>query len=147
MQKDLVIFDLDGTLALVDHRRHYVTNGNQQWDEFHKACVNDEANWPVIHTLMSLFRSGADVFIVSGRSDLVRLETEDWLLKHGIPFDGLIMRKHGDYTPDDILKLSWMNDGTIPKHRIKMVFDDRDKVVKMWREQGITCFQVAEGNF
>jgi len=27
------------------------------------------------------------------------------------------------------------------------VFDDRDKVVKMWRNQGLRCCQVAEGDF
>jgi hypothetical protein len=26
-------------------------------------------------------------------------------------------------------------------------FDDRDKVVKMWRDNGIICFQVAPGDF
>jgi hypothetical protein len=26
-------------------------------------------------------------------------------------------------------------------------FDDRDRVVKMWREEGIRCFQVDYGDF
>jgi hypothetical protein len=28
-----------------------------------------------------------------------------------------------------------------------LVFDDRSRVVEMWRKNGIKCFQVAEGNF
>ena len=27
------------------------------------------------------------------------------------------------------------------------VLDDRNQVVKMWRENGLTCLQVAEGDF
>ena len=36
-----VIFDLDGTLADIDHRLHFIQNGNKQWDEFYAACPND----------------------------------------------------------------------------------------------------------
>jgi hypothetical protein len=50
--------------------------------------------------------------------------------------------------PDDELKESWLNNPEIiDKNRVVAVFDDRDKVVKMWRKNGIPCFQVAEGNF
>jgi hypothetical protein len=30
---------------------------------------------------------------------------------------------------------------------IVCVFDDRQKVVDMWRDMGLTCMQVAPGNF
>ena len=51
--------------------------------------------------------------------------------------------------PDDTLKQNWL-DLLFPdnkKEDIVCVFDDRDKVVKMWRDNGLTCFQVAEGAF
>ena len=53
------------------------------------------------------------------------------------------------YMKDDLLKKGWLND-IFPgekKDRILCVFDDRDKVVKMWRDEGLTCMQVAEGAF
>ena len=28
-----------------------------------------------------------------------------------------------------------------------LAFDDRDRVVAMWREEGVPCFQVAPGDF
>jgi hypothetical protein len=59
----------------------------------------------------------------------------------------LVMRKDGDYTPAEVLKRSWLQDGTIDKSRVACVFDDRDKVVGMWREEGLACFQVAPGGF
>jgi len=36
---------------------------------------------------------------------------------------------------------------TEDKSRLVAVFDDRDRVVKMWRDVGVTCFQVADGEF
>ena len=53
----------------------------------------------------------------------------------------------GSFTPDDVLKKEWLDQETAAGHEVMCVFDDRDKVVKMWRENGISCFQVAEGNF
>lgn len=144
--KDIIIFDLDGTLALIDHRRHLVEGKKRRWKDFFAACVDDAPHKAVIailHALHPLY----SIYIVSGRSDEVRAQTEDWLALHEIPFHQLIMRKEGDYTPDDILKLSWVNSGLIPKERILCIFHDRDKVVKMWRNADIACFQVAEGNF
>ena len=58
------------------------------------------------------------------------------------------MRDEGDYTPDDELKAQWYENMLIEdRHRIKGVFDDRDRVVKMWRSKGLTCFQVGYGDF
>ncbi len=59
-----------------------------------------------------------------------------------------MMRKSGDYTPDDKLKYGWLADLEPPeRNRVTAVFDDRDRMVKMWRDAGITCLQVAPGDF
>lgn len=58
------------------------------------------------------------------------------------------MRKAGDFTPDEVLKRGWLNEIEPPEYaRLTAVFDDRDKVVNMWREAGVPCFQVARGEF
>ena len=60
----------------------------------------------------------------------------------------LRMRKQGDYTPDEVLKKQWFDElSTHDRMRLMCVFDDRDKVVKMWRDEGVACFQVAPGEF
>jgi len=38
---DTIIFDVDGTLTDVSHRRHYVTGGNTDWGKFFDEMVND----------------------------------------------------------------------------------------------------------
>lgn len=180
--RDVVIFDLDGTLALIDHRRHlldwrdcpvcagmgtYDGEGGEivnpcdhcdgtgrlkpDWPAFFRACVYDEPNLPVIAALHAHRAAGHHVMIVSGRSDEVRAETEAWLFMHVFPGEvctfAPIMRNAGDYTPDDALKRQWLDDGTIPRDRVLCAYDDRDKVVAMWRAAGVPCFQVAPGDF
>jgi len=145
MLKDLVIFDLDGTLADVQHRRHFVEGKNKNFNAFYKACIDDKPNLPVIRAAQALHASGHTIWIFSGRSDLVIKETKIWLANHQIPYSKLLMRKNGDYTPDDVLKWNWIKPDW--KDRVLCIYDDRKKVVDMWRAKGITCFQVAEGDF
>lgn len=144
--RDIVIFDIDGTLADISHRQHMVRGKRKDWRGFFAACVDDAPHEAVIAILRALcdrFR----IYLVSGRSDEVRQETVDWLALNHVPWHELIMRRQGDHTPDNILKIGWVKGGRIPQDRILCVFDDRDKVVRAWRDAGIPCFQVAEGNF
>lgn len=150
--KPLYIFDLDGTLALIEHRRHFVENGANRWDEFHAACVGDKPNVPVIETMISLQNGGmCEIWIWSGRSDSVREQTMKWLANNTGQFwlpHEVKMRTHGDYTPDDVLKKCWYDTMLdVDKARLVATFDDRDRIVKMWRDLGVTCFQVAPGDF
>jgi predicted secreted acid phosphatase len=149
-----VIFDIDGTLADASHRVHHIKKQPKDWDAFFAETPNDK---PVPHIveLLRLVRSsgwGAVVF-VSGRPERTRGDTVAWLRKHNIhntEYHGqlrLFMRADGDRRDDDIVKYEILQrmrgDGLSPI----MAFDDRDRVVKMWRENNVPTLQVAEGNF
>lgn len=136
-----VVFDLDGTLALIEHRRHHLDR--KDWRAFFAACEDDLPNLPVIDTLWSHLKAGHRVEIWSGRSDEVRTQTVAWLDRHGL-FPSLLthMRAAGDYTPDVDLKRSWLH-ALHPDDRPDAVYDDRGRVVEMWRGEGVPCFQVA----
>jgi len=145
-----VIFDLDGTLADLSHRLHYAKKGpTKNWKTFFAKCGEDTPIQDVIDIYLMLERSGYKCYIVSGRSDEVIQETWDWLDKHSLyPFK-VIMRKQGDYREDSIVKQEMLNEHW-PGDRKKdifAVFDDRDRVVEMWRANGLRCYQVASGDF
>lgn len=144
---NVVIFDLDGTLALIDHRRHFVTGKNKDWFAFSKSCTSDQINRPVAEIFRLLVMAGKHVVIFSGRTNAVYAETCAWLGFYNLIPCGLYMRKDGDFTPDHELKEGWLKELQNADIEIDCVFDDRQSVVEMWRENGITCFQVAPGDF
>lgn len=199
----MIIFDLDGTLADCEHRRHFVDpeknynfarwNGNDfkgfkdgqfnldknwepDWKSFHEACDKDEPIEPVIEIWNQQISLGMMNFhgIWSGRCESVRDKTEKWLEKHLLCFNPkqLKMRPIGDSTPDDELKEKWLDEYISLKNDesniyrkysgqkalslenqqkefrekgdIDFVFDDRPKVVRMWRRRGIFVFNCAQ---
>ncbi len=146
-----VIFDLDGTLALIDERRALASkpDGKINWKTFFdpKNIQLDKPNVPVIEMAKMLKAQGHSVVIFSGRDSISRNETINWLNQFGVPFDVLKMRPQGSFTPDDKLKQDWLDQLFPDKNDVLCIFDDRDKVVKMWRDNGLSCFQVAPGNF
>jgi len=147
------IFDLDGTIALIDHRRPILdTDDPHRWDKFYQACVKDIPNIAVIEILKSLINNGYKIKIFSGRSESVRKETMEWLDDYVGRFYlneiEIKMRPDKDYTPDDELKKKWFGELSEEERSNCMgIFDDRQRLVDMWRSLGLVCFQVAPGNF
>jgi hypothetical protein len=150
--KNTVIFDLDGTLALIDKRRDISTksNGKLDWDKFldPSNIKLDVPNKSVVKMAQLFAQDGFTIIIFSGRSDKTATPTVSWLLKNKVPFNKLFMRPHKtmNFVPDDILKKD-MLDNHVDIDDVFLVVDDRNKVVKMWRSLGLNVFQVADGDF
>ena len=152
----IVIFDLDGTLALIDKRRDLATkNGKMDWDVFFDRdnIKLDVPNTSVITMAQTLHSQGFRIVIFSGRSKATYRTTRQWLIQNDVPFDDLHMRPndiddggHWHFLSDDKLKQHWL-DTLVDKDDVFAVFDDRQQVVDMWRANGLTCFQVAKGDF
>lgn len=161
-----IVFDLDGTLADGRHREHFINGETKDWDAYFEACDGDVPIWPAIETLIALRALDGEhqVEIWSGRGEgegkRVRYKTRDWLHSHGVKnitmdsaplffvhYTALRMRPHGDHRQDSTLKLEWLNQAIGQGYPPELVFDDRQKVVDMWRANGIPCFQVAPGDF
>ena len=167
--KKTIIFDLDGTLANIDTRRNISMkpNGKLDWDIFaapNSILALDEPNAPVIKMAQMFHDDGFNIVIFSGRNDRGFDATVQWLDNNHVPFDLLVMRpdKFKDkswpiadgnpatsdmrFMPDEILKKK-MLDTFVDINDVFLVVDDRDKVVKMWRDLGLNTFQVAPGDF
>lgn len=152
MKIPIYLVDIDGTVADLSHRLWMIKTDPPDWDGFFAACSEDAPIVPVIHTVRTLGLAGADIVFISGRSDATQNATTDWLLTHGLTMiDGLYMRKAGDHRPDNIVKSElldqFLKDRGITESDITAAFEDRDQVVKMYRDRGVRVFQVADGNF
>jgi len=178
----MIIFDLDGTLANCEHRRHFVDaryrddcvlwiddkarehylykDGYERfetrkkfvpdWSAFYEACDQDVPIEPVIQLFDELAkkhgRNGLRIW--SGRCESVSQKTLGWLAYHSKQFheQGIFvkMRPIGDYTPDDVLKERWLDEIIAKGKTIYFVFDDRPKVIGMWRRRGIFVFNCCQ---
>ena len=142
-----IIFDIDGTLSLVGDRAKYLRQSPKDWDSFYNACHEDEPNWGIIaiyHAMRHTYFRDHAIILLTGRRESTRAKTVMWLRKYGIPDDVLLMRPDGDYRPDTELKPELLKPYNITE---AIVFEDRTSVVKMWRDMGYTCLQVAQGDF
>jgi FMN phosphatase YigB (HAD superfamily) len=143
----LIVFDIDGTLADIEHRLDYVRSKPKNWKAFDAGIPNDAVNPYVAEVFDAMIMGGHTVILASGRSERTRIATQDWLRKNGFSsYDKLYMRPADDYRGDDIVKREIL-DEIIADYGKKpdMVFDDRPRVVRMWREAGIFVFNVYQG--
>lgn len=133
---DAYIFDIDGTLAKMDGRSPY---------DYTKV-LTDKPNRDIVKLNRTLSRF-TTVFVLSGREASCIEDTKQWLRDNDIFFDDLIMRETGDRRDDRIVKKEMYEKYIKGKWNVVGVFDDRDRVVSMWRDQGLTCLQVDYGSF
>ena len=162
MSKEVILCDVDGTLADVNHRLHYIKNDDdtlkpyaeRDWDSFNEACAEDRPNEDVIEILNSLRLAAPwgrwtydeatprerDVYFLSGRNEVVRGTTVAWLQKYVLPDSSklaitasLWMRKADDRRPDTEIKLEMVRELGFTPDDVLCILDDRQCVVDMWR--------------
>lgn len=148
------LFDIDGTVADLSHRLHYISEAfddqgmkrKPDWSAFYAACHLDTPI-PHIIELAKMLANFERIVFVSGRSDECMPQTQEWLTREIGHYNALYMRKAGDDRPDNIIKIELLAQLRADGYEPIMAFDDRNQVVEAWRKAGIPCAQVAEGNF
>lgn len=146
----IAIFDIDGTLSNPEHRRKHLEGEitDKDWDKFFSEVGKDPVKPWAARMARMYYHNNYEVIIVTGRrgDNDTRRKTENWLKRHDIFHHKLYMRDEGDRRPDYKVKKEIL-EGKIDKDRVEIVVDDRSSVVEMWRSQGLTVLQCAEGDF
>ena len=138
-KKPCIICDLDGTLAFMNGKRSPYDYSKVVWDGYN-ARLGD---------LLKLFQNTTDVEIIflSGRKAECQKETKNWLRANGWSKNKLIMRNDSDTRCDTIVKREMYEEHIEPIYNVVAVFDDRNRVVDMWRELNLPVYQVWYGDF
>ena len=149
----VVVCDLDGTISLFNSKRsdgsvdvrYPGAHVRSPYDA--SKCDEDTLNESVAAVLEALKKTGYHIVFCSGREDCYRPQTEAFLKKHvGFGYE-LHMRKTGDMRKDSLIKEEIYNSQIKPNYNVLLVLDDRNQVVDFWRSKGLSCWQVAPGNF
>ena len=134
------IIDIDGTIADLTHRLHFIQGEKRKdWESFLDA-MKDDVVFPYMQKLCQyLFSSGLPIVLCTGRSESRRVITENWLDRVSIKYYRLIMRGEGDRRKDYVVKkemLVWLRQ--LGFH-VLFAIEDRPTVVAMWRENDVPC--------
>lgn len=134
-----VLVDLDGTTAIHWGRTPF---------EYEK-CDTDKPNIPLFRIIESLHNDGYTIIFISGRENIgdTKQKTVDWIKRWFKEDFKFFLREEGDHRPDQIIKEEIYHNKIESKYDVHAVYDDRDRVCKMWRELGLLCCQVYYGNF
>lgn len=137
------ICDIDGTIASCEGVR-------SPYD--YSRVLFDRPRYAIIDMLYDRHNAGKKLILMSGRPDInnVRADTLNWLDTYVcLPFEFLAMRPADRQQINDaIIKRDLFDENVRGKYNIGLVFDDRDRVVDMWRRQlGLHCLQVNYGDF
>ncbi len=147
MRRDAYVFDIDGTLSDPAHRRHHVEGPKKNWPAFFEGCADDPPIRAMLRIAHDLSKTSVPLVYCTGRPRTYAAQTVQWLRRNNLDPWFLYMRAEGDFRDDTLVKSELMDrilaDGFDPI----LVFDDRNKVVEMWRARGLVCAHVAEGDF
>lgn len=133
-----IIVDIDGTVALKHPERDIY--------DLNKVHL-DLPNHAVIEAVHAAKRAGLAIVFCSGREDTARVETVQWIAENVEVPGELWMRAAGDRRKDSIVKRELFDAHIRNRYCVRYVLDDRKQVVDMWRGLGLTCLQVAPGDF
>lgn len=143
--REIVVFDIDGTLADVSERLHHVRKQPKDWDAFFEGMAQDKAIRSMVRLSNILHAAGITIILCTGRLERHRSETVAWLKQEGVRYHELLMRRDGDRRSDVVAKREML--AHVDKRRILFVVEDRSRVVEMWRAEGLVCLQCAPGEF
>ena len=136
MTPNIVLFDIDNTLANMDHRLHYLDRGHVDWVEFENEAIYDQPIVETIKMAQACNALGLQVWCWSGRSERIRKVTEVWLKTNAVPYQQLLLTPVDNKTPMPLVKLRWLDNAPVPRDRVICAYDDDPNVVNVLRERG-----------
>jgi predicted kinase len=130
------LVDIDGTLAINETRHPF------DWDRVDEDILN-----PAVAITIEKLGRDAQIILLSGRSNVCFDLTVSWLKQHNISYQDLFMRPADDQRPDEMLKSELYYFHIRDRYNVIGAIDDRPKVCRMWRNLGLSVFQVGNPDY
>jgi FMN phosphatase YigB (HAD superfamily) len=145
---NVVVFDIDGTIADNSHRRVHLMGDKKDWKSYNATMIDDGVFVDIAQLLVDLSEKHY-IILCTAREEVYRSVTWTWLENNGLSdyIHDLWMRNEKDYRSDAVVKVELLNDIIGNYGKPWLWFDDRQQVVDAIRAEGIRVMQVAPGNF
>lgn len=139
--RPLAVFDLDGTLADVAHRVHFLEGPRKNWGGFFHAAPRDPV-LPQGYALLVEAAKDCEIAYVTGRPEWCRDDTEEWLARHDCPTGELRMRRVGDHRPARVAKLRLL-ERLAEGRTVAVIVDDDLEVCDAYEAAGYTVLRAT----
>lgn len=137
----VAFFDFDGCISICSWRESLLpSHGWKGYDDFHAMLRYDPPNDWIINMMCDMVKDNIKVVILTGRVESTRRDSEKWLTKFGVSYHWMEMRKDGDSRPSEIVKAEYV--AKFDPSCVKMIFDDRQKIIDHFRELGYPVCKV-----
>lgn len=149
---NVLVCDIDGTISKVSEERlKFLEQKRKDYDSFYNMCFQDEPYQDIIDLVKMYYTHGYIVVFCTSRRESVRGITNQWLSKHFsqdfLINAKLLMRKDGDHREDTVVKPELLKQHNIQLEDVKIILEDRNAMVKKWRELGLRVLQVQNAEF
>ncbi|MGH9063807.1 MAG: hypothetical protein ACRD0L_07550 [Acidimicrobiales bacterium] len=141
-----VVVDLDGVLSDAGHRQWLLSGGRRDWEGFFDACGED----PLIEEggrLLELLDPALSVVLLTGRPERVQRATLEWLSRHEVRWDLLLMRDAGDYSAARAFKARSVGELRAYGFDLRLALEDDRRNWEMFRAEGIPCLYLHSGYY
>lgn len=141
-ERPYAVIDVDGVLADVEHRLHYIDKRPKDWAGFFAAAGDD----PPLHQGLALARQLAkdyEIVYLSGRPERLRRVTLDWFARYDAPPGRLLLRDNRDRRPARLVKLAIVR-RLAQEREVTVLVDDDPAVCQTLRAAG---FHVIEATW
>ena len=142
MKQHNVLCDIDHTISDAFWRDELI-GGEGGWDAYHSASINDLPLHEMVVMINALRVSGMYIVGLTARPEKWRKLTMDWMLRHGVQFDELLMRPDDNFQKAAELKM------TIARERfpaladeVAFLIEDQEDIIAAFKAINITCLQV-----
>ena len=142
-----IVVDVDGTIADASWRQHHLLVKPKNWNGFWKDMEKDPSYDDIVWLVKQLHSNGNRIIICTGRQYRHREQTEFWLKQNDIPYNEIYMRETDDHRDDSIVKVELINQMRKDGYDPYLILEDRDRVVKAYRDIGLRVLQVKYGDF
>lgn len=147
-KQQVIVCDLDSTLANTYHREHlapemHLREPVENWIPYSKACIDDTVIEGVKRALNLYAEAGMLIHFVSGRNIEALAETIQWLDANEIHWDFVRLHRHDDLRHNGEYKSAYINSLREDGFEPVLMFEDHVSVCEMIEERtGVPCVTV-----